>query len=156
MKISKFLKIFIFLNFQLIFSLNLRKNRLKSNKELFQWLIEQNVSSSAWRVIRCSGKSSRRGLATFVDLLRRKLKIWWSSIRSNFYLTLCSDKVDCDGSFGHSAEFFYRLWLGQNFGSRFEKFRQKNDKFRKFRKFDFFNFFRKFISKLLQKSIKSK
>ena len=77
-------------------------------------------------------------------------------MRSNFDLTLFSDKADCDGSFGHSGEIFYRLWLGQKFGQRFEKFREKNDKIRKFEKFDFFNFFRKFLSKLLQKSTKSK
>ena len=77
-------------------------------------------------------------------------------MRSNFDLTLFSDKADCDGSFGHSVKIFYRLWLGQKFGQRFEKFRQKNDKIRKFEKFDFFNFFRKFLSKLLQKSTKSK
>ena len=77
-------------------------------------------------------------------------------MRSNFDLTLFSDKADCDGSFEHKAEIFYRLWLGQKFGQRFEKFREKNDKIRKFEKFDFFNFFRNFLCKLLQKTIKPK
>ena len=62
-------------------------------------------------------------------------------MRSIFDIILFLDRVDYDGSFGLSAEIFYRLWLGQNREQKFEKISEKNDKFRKFRKFDFFNFF---------------
>ena len=46
-------------------------------------------------------------------------------MRSIFDIILFSDKVNYDGSFGLSAEIFYRLWLGQNCGSRSEKFQEK-------------------------------
>ena len=92
------------------------ENSIKLIKSLFQWLVEQDVSSSARRVIRCQGKSSRRGLATFWDLLRWNVNFWLSSIRSIFDFILFSGRSRwelCDEllTFG-----IYRLFVGWTLG----------------------------------------
>jgi len=67
-------------------------------------------------------------------------------MRSIFDIILFSDKVNYDGSFGLSAEIFYRLWLGQNCGSRSEKFRKKMTKFENLKKLIFSIFFANFLA----------
>ena len=51
---------------------------------LITWLVEQDNQSSARRVIRCSGKSSAEGLATFWYFLRGNVNFWKRTVRSIF------------------------------------------------------------------------
>ena len=66
---------------------------------LITWLVEQDNQSSARRVIRCSGKSSATGLATFWDLLVTNVNFWWPSIHSIFNFISFSGTADQGGGF---------------------------------------------------------
>ena len=67
-------------------------------------------------------------------------------MRSIFDIILFPDRVDHDGSFELSAEIFYRLWLGQNCGSRSEKFWKKMTKLKNFENSIFSIFFVIFLA----------
>ena len=62
-----------------------------------KWLVEQDVSSSARRVIRLQEKSLRRGYATFLWYLHWKLKFESSSMRLNLVKILFSKTSESFG-----------------------------------------------------------
>ena len=102
------------------------KKSIHLNNFQIQWLVEQDVSSQARRVIRCLGKSSRRGLATFLDLLRWNVNFWLSSIRSIFDFILFPERTFWGGSYELGLEILYRLFEGWNCEQLIAKFFEKN------------------------------
>ena len=80
------------------------------------------------RVIRCQGKSSRRGLATYLEFLRRNVNFWSSSIRSNFDFILFPEIIFWDGKSELGPEILYRLFSGWKFEKLTAKFFEKIEK----------------------------
>ena len=100
------------------------------NLNNFWDLVTRRAGCLSWtrRVIRCQGKSSRRGLATFWDLLRRNVNFWLSSIRSNFDFILFPGITFWDGESELGPEILYRLFSGWKFEKLTAKFFGKIEK----------------------------
>ena len=142
-----------FSKFSSIFKANLQKNRLITN--IFLDLVTRRAGRLSWtrRVIRCQGKSSRKGLATNRDLLRWNLNFWLSSIRSNFDFILFSGSSRWIVWSEILTFRIYRPFEGWNCGLRISKFFEKSEKNEKS---FFFEIFISFKSKFANKSINYK
>ena len=101
-----------FSKFSSVSKANLQTNRLIINN--FFDLVTRRAGRLSWtrRVIRCQGKSSRKGLATNRDLLRWNLNFWLSSIRSILDFISFPERSRQELWSELLTSQVYRLWLG--------------------------------------------